>query len=918
MNRGNRQRSLAPEVVQTSAMDCGPASLKCLLDGFGISASYGRLREACQTEVDGTSIDTLEEVAGSLGLHAEQVMLPAEQLLDRRATPLPLLLITRLPGGSTHFVVVWRRHGRFFQVMDPSQGRRWLAARTLLDQAYTHEQALPAEAFSAWARSEGFQEPLGRRLRALGCPEDEECFSAARAATDANALAALDAAARLVGQWVAAGAVHRGREAAALLRSLWERARAVPTDATQVIPKEFWFARPRPEASRATRDGAEPEVMLRGVVALLVRRRTSADDDVAPPRPGSELLAALAEKRPRPIRQCLQLLANPGRLALLVLVAATLLAAAAAAFEGLLFGGLLELERDLAAAPQRLAALAAFALFVGVQLALEFGLFTAWLRLGRQLEVRLRAAFLQKLPHLEERYFQSRPISDMAERAHSLHELRELPHHLGRLALTLLTLAGVVVMVAWLDRTSGVIALASAALGTALPFLLGWPLQEAELRQRTHRGALCQFFLDGLLGLAAVRAHDAERTLRREHEGLLVDWEASGRRLLGTILQLQTLQALTGIGAAVAILYAYARGAADPVAALLLAYWALQLPILGEELGLLLRQLPAQRNAALRLFEPLGAPEEGTAAEAAETTARPRAAPSRSPRKEVAGPLAPATAPGATGVTIRFHELSVLAGGHTVLDRVDLDVRAGEHVAIVGPSGAGKSSLVGVLLGWFKPQHGEVRIDGEPLDRVRLEVLREQTAWVDPGVHLWNRSLLDNVRFGRREGADDVATALDGSEVRPFLDRLPAGLQTALGEAGGMLSGGEGQRVRLARGLCREDARLVILDEPFRGLDRDLRRRLTSRVCEQFHAATLLCVTHDVAETVLFDRVLVVEGGRIVESGVPAALARNPASRYRALLETEKVTDALWSDRSWRRLRVESGRLVEPHARAHP
>src|SRR5437016_11261599 len=77
----SRRRLIVPEVVQTSAMDCGPASLKCLLEGFGISVSYGRLREACQTDVDGTSIDTMEEVAVQLGLEAEQVMLPVDHLL---------------------------------------------------------------------------------------------------------------------------------------------------------------------------------------------------------------------------------------------------------------------------------------------------------------------------------------------------------------------------------------------------------------------------------------------------------------------------------------------------------------------------------------------------------------------------------------------------------------------------------------------------------------------------------------------------------------------------------------------------------------------------------------------------------------------------------------------------------------------
>ncbi len=112
-------RFFVPEVVQTSEMDCGPASLKALLEGFGISASYGRLREACQTEVDGTSIDVIEQVAIQLGLDAEQIMIPADHLLLTEAKALPALVVVRLPNGMTHFIIIWSKHGRFIQVMDP-------------------------------------------------------------------------------------------------------------------------------------------------------------------------------------------------------------------------------------------------------------------------------------------------------------------------------------------------------------------------------------------------------------------------------------------------------------------------------------------------------------------------------------------------------------------------------------------------------------------------------------------------------------------------------------------------------------------------------------------------------------------------------------------------------------------------------
>src|SRR6185436_12485329 len=110
---------------------CGPAALKSLLDGFGIAASYGRLREACQTGLDGTSIDTIETVAREVGLDAEQVMLPPDYLL-LDDTALPAVIVIRTPTGMAHFVVVWRKVGTFLQIMDPAAGRRWVRARDLL------------------------------------------------------------------------------------------------------------------------------------------------------------------------------------------------------------------------------------------------------------------------------------------------------------------------------------------------------------------------------------------------------------------------------------------------------------------------------------------------------------------------------------------------------------------------------------------------------------------------------------------------------------------------------------------------------------------------------------------------------------------------------------------------------------------
>lgn len=180
---------------------------------------------------------------------------------------------------------------------------------------------------------------------------------------------------------------------------------------------------------------------------------------------------------------------------------------------------------------------------------------------------------------------------------------------------------------------------------------------------------------------------------------------------------------------------------------------------------------------------------------------------------------------------------------------------------------------------------------------------------VKPGVQLWNRSLLDNLRYGTRYGeGTNSANAIHLADLRGVLERLPHGMQTNLGEGGALVSGGEGQRVRLARGVLRPDARLVILDEPFRGLDHEKRRELLGRARQRWRDATMLCVTHDVGETLTLKRVLVIDDGRVVEDGDPAALAADPESRYRALLDAEEtLREGLWASAEWRRLRLEKG-----------
>jgi len=883
MSLPSRRSFWAPEVVQTSAMDCGPAALKCVLQGFGTPVSYGRLREACQTSVDGTSIDTLEEIAQALGLDAAQILLPAEHALSAAAGALPAIAVVRMPSGLTHFVVLWRRFGPWVQVMDPARGRRWVRASAFARELYLHTHQVDAETFRTFAADPAFTAAVRARFVAAGGRAGTRDFDAALARSSQDdggkTVARLDGAARATEALIGAAVIRRGRGAARLLRALMA---AAPQGAPD-LAADNGCARPVPDG-----------FAVRGAVLIHVAGRAPAD--AARPALPLELAAALEGDDQRPFARALRALPHLAwrRRALwlaplLMLVVG--LGLAEVVFSRPLLSG--------TAAPHGLkgATLLLLAIVCGATLA-EVPMLAGARALGRSLDVGLRRAFFRKLPRLGDRYFSSRPVSDMAERAHLLHRVRLLPGlalQLGR-ALGELVLASAAI--AWLYPPGAPLALAMLAAAGVIPVVTLPAAAERDLRLRTHAGALLRFYLDALLGLAAVRTHGAGPALAREHEERLREWQRAGRDVVATAARIEGATVLVAVAGAAALVGGYLRGPqAGAGTAFLLLFLALRVPVQAAAIAGLWRALPEHRNVTLRLLEPLGAPDDA-AAPAAGGVDQP-------------APASPPTAAAA----LSFAGVAVDVAGHVVLQDVSLEIAAGAHVAIVGPSGAGKSTLIGLLLGFHRAARGKVHVDGAALDGDALGALRADTVWVEPTVQLWNRSLAENVAFGAPvpPSPETLAGALADAELTELVERLPAKTASVLGEGGGLVSGGEGQRVRFARGLARlPAARLVLLDEPFRGLDGEGRRRLLARARARWANATVVVVTHDIAHTREFPRVLVIDGGRIAEDGAPEALAARPDSIYRRLLDAEaRVHATRWAAPFWRRLAVRDGRVEE-------
>ncbi|WP_449370805.1 thiol reductant ABC exporter subunit CydC [Thiomonas sp.] len=218
------------------------------------------------------------------------------------------------------------------------------------------------------------------------------------------------------------------------------------------------------------------------------------------------------------------------------------------------------------------------------------------------------------------------------------------------------------------------------------------------------------------------------------------------------------------------------------------------------------------------------------------------------------------------------------------LDGLSLHLRAGERVALVGPSGAGKSTLVQALLRFWDYQEGSVRIGGHDLRAWPGEALRAHIAVVSQDTYLFNTTIRDNLMLAKPEATfDEVVAACKAAQLHDFISALPEGYETWVGEAGTRLSGGQARRVAIARALLR-NAPLLILDEPTEGLDALTERDLLRDIAQLMQGRTVLLISHRIAALpAAVDRVLVMEAGRVVETGTPAELLARQGGAFRAL-----------------------------------
>ena len=205
--------------------------------------------------------------------------------------------------------------------------------------------------------------------------------------------------------------------------------------------------------------------------------------------------------------------------------------------------------------------------------------------------------------------------------------------------------------------------------------------------------------------------------------------------------------------------------------------------------------------------------------------------------------------------------------GHRALNGVTFTVEPGETVALVGPSGAGKSTVLQLLMRFYDPQTGAVRLDGIDLRDMDRAEFRRAMALVPQDPVIFATSARENIRFGRPEASDaDVEAAAMAAAAHEFIQDLPGGYDSALGERGVMLSGGQKQRIAIARAILR-DARVLLLDEATSALDAESERAVQEAVDLLAQGRTVLVVAHRLATVKKADRIVVFDEGRIVATG---------------------------------------------------
>ena len=253
------------------------------------------------------------------------------------------------------------------------------------------------------------------------------------------------------------------------------------------------------------------------------------------------------------------------------------------------------------------------------------------------------------------------------------------------------------------------------------------------------------------------------------------------------------------------------------------------------------------------------------------------------PDQAGAGPMVP----GAGAVAFEDVRFSY-PGRDAVLRGFDLAIRPGERVGLVGTSGAGKSTVLALLQRFHDVGGGRILFDGQDIRGVMQDSLRQSMAVVPQDISLFHRTVLENIRYARPDATrEQVLAACTSAHCREFIEALPEGFDTVVGDRGVKLSGGQRQRLAIARALLK-DAPILLLDEATSALDSESEQAIQAALEKLMRGRTVIAIAHRLSTLAHFDRIIVMDGGRIIEEGAPEVLARRPGP-YRELLRKQQM-----------------------------
>jgi ATP-binding cassette subfamily C protein CydD len=490
----------------------------------------------------------------------------------------------------------------------------------------------------------------------------------------------------------------------------------------------------------------------------------------------------------------------------------------------------------------------------------------AAVRAATLVKERVRGELFRHLQALGPSYARGRASGELAVAALDAVEALEpyYARYLPQLALVALIPLAILAFVVPRDWISGLVLALSAPLIPLFMVLIGGSAERLNQRQWRKLARMSARFLDTLQGLTTLKLFDASR---REAE-VIARLSDDYRRSTMAVLRIAFLSALvleffaTVSIALVAVLIGFRllRGEVGFDTGLFVL-------LLAPEYYLPLRSLGARYHARMEAI--------GAAGRIVEVLEAPR------PARGAGGAARP---PLGRSLGLRFEDVHyAYEPGREALRGASFTLEPERVTALVGPSGAGKSTVLAVLLGFVRPERGRVLIGEHDLAALDSAHWLRHVAWVPQRAHLFEGSILDNIRLGDpAAGLDAVRAAARAACADEFIERLPRGYDAPLGERGRNLSGGQVQRLALARAFLK-DAPLVLMDEATASLDPETEELVSTAIARLARGRTLLMVAHRLRTVRGAARIVVLEGGRVAEQGSHAGLAGG-GGRYAHML----------------------------------